>query len=189
MWLRETSCKSIWDTSCQIRVDYTRLLGTLHAGPAWSVPAYTYFKLHLPMHITPLRALAHCWLPRSCCSGTNFGLTTTRSRLVTLFIENSFAAGVWQLWVNVVLFYLLKEWKPNLIDTGVHNPAHKVSRFCFKVCDTVHVSATSALIVYNWKMRSFEFYTGLSSVDGCITSILRDSYLWFVMISPEEHYV
>ena len=31
------------------------------------VPAYTYFKLHLPMHITPLRALAHCWLPRSCC--------------------------------------------------------------------------------------------------------------------------
>ena len=80
------------------------------------------------------------WLTAGCHvhAAHKFWLTTSRSRLVTLFIENSFAAGVCQLWVNLVLFYLLKEWKPTLIDTGVHNPAHKVSRFCFKVFDTVH---------------------------------------------------
>ena len=94
---------------------------------------YTYFKLHLPMHITPLRALAHCWLPRSqiLAQDVTFQISNIIHRK---FLCCEGVAIVSEL--SVVL--LAERVKAEFDRHWCSQSAHKVSRFCFKVFDTVH---------------------------------------------------
>ena len=150
---------------------------------------------HTPILSSTCRCTLLLWERWHVYAAHKFRLTTSHSRLV---IENSFAAGVWQLWVNLVLFYLLKSesriWSTlvfTILPIRWVNSASKFLTQFISCCHSVsHISSYSELkdevfwIFLNW---NDEFYTGLSSVDGCITSILRGWSLWVVMISPEEH--
>ena len=124
------------------------------------------------MHITPLRALVHCWMPRSCCSQILVRCTTSRSRL---FIEILWLRGCgnceWNwccstcscCWKNES-----RNWSTLVFNTLPIRWVDSASKFLSQLISCWLVSATSALSysLVNWKMKINEFFTGRSFVDG-----------------------